>query len=88
MVVHLARDDSDVIPVPTPALRWFSTTQGPLISDIYGRLGSLAHHDVAADGTVTPSVLMAGGALVPEWHEWVVLDGWDRGTQTGPDGLR
>jgi hypothetical protein len=86
MVVHLARDDSEVIPVPAPALRWFSTTRDPLFSDLYGRVGSLAHHYVAADGTVTPSVLMSGGALVLQWHEWVVLDGWDRGTRPDPSG--
>jgi hypothetical protein len=81
MVVHLARDDATEVPVPTPPLHWWSVTEGPLISGPQGQLGNLARHGVHANGEVYPSVLVSGGdpAKDVEWHDWVVLDGWDRG---------
>ncbi len=89
-LVRLARVDSSSVPVPTPPLRWYSVADGPMISDIYGRLGNLARHGVHANGEVYPSVLMQGGTELdaegkptgrthPDWHVYVVLSGWDRG---------
>jgi hypothetical protein len=78
MVVHLARDDSPIVPVPVPPLRWWSVTEGPLVSGPRGQLGNLARHGIHANGEVYPSVLVLGGTD-REWHDYVVLDGWDGG---------
>jgi hypothetical protein len=88
--IHLARDDSDVIPIVddnharTLPLHWFSKTDGPLISDPHGCLGNLGRHRIEPSGEVFPSVLMpANQDTHPEWHVWITLDGWDQGTRPG-----
>jgi hypothetical protein len=38
-------------------------------------LQSLLDHEIAADGTVTPSVVCPGGTSCT-WHEVIKLEGW------------
>lgn len=38
-----------------------------------GKLGTLSDHQIAADGTVTPSVVCSYDC---GFHEWIMLEGW------------
>lgn len=42
-----------------------------------GHTGSLASHDIAADGTVTPSVVCPHDGC--PFHAWIRLAGWSAG---------
>lgn len=55
-----------------PPQSWFGNP--PDIKCPNGHIGSLRNHSIAADGTVTPSVVCHD----PEcgWHVWARLDGW------------
>ena len=46
-------------------------------TDTKGHEGLLTDHDIAADGTVTPSVVCTEEDC--GFHDWVKLVGWERG---------
>lgn len=52
-----------------------------LVPTVHG-YGNIANHSVDRNGEVNASVLLRGAkdGVDAEYHEWVVLDGWDPGT--------
>ncbi len=57
--------------------RAVGSSDGPkvLVSCDKGHIGSLADHAIAADGTVTPSLVCPDGGC--DFHEHVRLVGWE-----------
>jgi hypothetical protein len=56
--------------------RW-KTPKGytTMFCDPYGHAGSLEDHNIADDGTVSPSVVCAHDNCL--FHEWIKLEDWD-----------
>jgi hypothetical protein len=84
MTVTLKRADPEDF--PKEALTW-TTIEGTILMcakmpetpDGFPVLGNLNNHEIAADGTVTPSVLIThnyGPEMSQQWHEFVKLEDW------------